>query len=190
MTSPVFETVIRNVAVVPYLTRWMFGSFTILIAGWGCGWNGAVFTGAVSESLTFCPVGDGPTTVARFTKPSVTFGRVQVYVFLAPAAIVPRSRLQFGDSGSVTATSWRATSPLFVTVIVKLAVPPIATVCELGSLVMSTDGCETGAGGGVNGVVTVTGALPVAVSVGPLGGDAVTTATFVKLAVTFASVQV
>jgi len=47
-----------------------------------------------------------------------------------------------------------------------------------------------GGDGGVNGAVTVTSAVSVAVTSGPLGGVPVSVATFVKLAVTAAEVQV
>jgi hypothetical protein len=46
-----------------------------------------------------------------------------------------------------------------------------------------------GGNGGVNGAVTVTTAVSVAVTFGPLGGLPVSVATFVKLAVTAAAVQ-
>ena len=54
-------------------------------------------------------------------------------------------RLQFGDSASVTATLVRATSPVFVTVIVKVAVPPVVTVWDFGFLTIVIAGCVAGA---------------------------------------------
>ncbi len=57
------------------------------------------------------------------------------------------------------------------------------------TLCVSTTGRD-GGDGGVNGAVTVTTAESVAVTFGPLGGVPVSVATFVKLAVTAAAVQV
>ena len=61
---------------------------------------------------------------------SVTFAWVQVYVVVCPAVSVPIVFAQFGDSGSVTVTFVRVTGPVFVTVIVKVAVPPGFTDCD------------------------------------------------------------
>jgi hypothetical protein len=79
----------------------------------------------------------------------------------------------------------------------NVAVPPTPIVCAFGPLTMSIAGfvgvgvgVGFGAGfGGVSGALTVTGAESVAVTFGPLGGVPVATATFVKLAATFASEQ-
>ena len=104
---------------------------------------------------------------------------------------MPRSRSQSGDRGSATLTFVSGTSPVFVTVILKVAVPSNAIVCELGSFTIEIAGWVTVAtAGGTNGAVTVTGAESVAVTSAPLGGVPVATATFVRFAVTFASVQV
>src|SRR3954469_15595986 len=47
---------------------------------------------------------------------------------------------QFGESGSETVTSLRARVPVFVTVIVKLAVEPDAIVCDFGFFVIEIAG--------------------------------------------------
>src|SRR3954468_2726026 len=72
------------------------------------------------------------------------------------------------------------TEPVFVAVIVNDAVPPVGIVCVFGLLTMS-----------IAGLLTVTWALSLSVtSAPPPWGLPVTVATFVKLAVTFARVQV
>ena len=58
--------------------------------------------------------------------------------------------LQFGESGSETLTLLRARVPVFVTVIVKLAVAPLAIVCGLpGSFVIEIAGVPVGQQSGV-----------------------------------------
>ena len=115
--------------------------------------------------------------------------------------------LQLGDRGSVTVTSPSVVLPEFVTVILKVAVPPLATVWLFGALMIEIDGrgfgfgfgCGCGFGfgfgfgagveGGVIALVTATGAVSVAVTWSPFGAVPVTVATFVKPAVTFESAQ-
>ena len=97
-------------------------------------------------------------------------------------------RLQSGDGWSVTVTSVRVTSPVLVTVILNVAVPPIASDCVFGSLTMSIAGFDTGGfgitAGGTVGGVTVTGAESFAVTVWPFEPVPVAVATLVKFAVT------
>ena len=62
----------------------------------------------------------------------------------ASAGICAFVRLQFGDSGSVTVTFVNTVLPVFVTVIVNLAVPPTATVCDFGFFTIAIAGCGTG----------------------------------------------
>lgn len=81
-----------------------------------------------------------------------------------------------------------ATSPLFLTVIRNVAEPPGETVCELGFFSILIDGCVTGLG--LSGARTVTWAESLAVTLVPLGGVPVATATFVKLAVTLSRLHV
>src|SRR5437762_2174719 len=97
--------------------------------------------------------------------------------------ILPIVLLQFGESASVTVTSVRATSPVLVTVIVKVAAPPLVTVCDFGFLTITIAGCVAGA-------TAVTTAVSLAETSGPTGGFPVAIATFVRLAVTFAREQV
>ena len=87
-------------------------------------------------------------------------------------------RAQPGARASVTRTFVSVTSPLFVTLIVNVAVPPLRTGCESG--VFATV---------IAGWITVTSAVSVAVTSGPTGGVPVAVAVLVKLAATFASVQ-
>src|SRR5207237_10551299 len=101
----------------------------------------------------------------------------------APGASVPIVRLQFGDSASVTVTLVRATSPVLVTVIVKVAAWPTVTVCDFGFLTIVIAGWVAGA-------TAVTAAVSCALTFGPSGGVPVATAMFVKLAVTLANEQV
>jgi len=61
-------------------------------------------------------------------------------------------------------------------------VPPLVTVCEFGSLTIEIAGCVT--------ADHVTAAVSCELTGGPTGGVPVATAVLVKLAVTFASVQV
>ena len=82
------------------------------------------WTAAWSLAETRGPVGGLPDAVAMFVKSRLTFVSVQVYDRDEPGASVPRLlRAQFGAIGSSTLTAVRRTLPLFVTVIVKLAVP-------------------------------------------------------------------
>ena len=48
--------------------------------------------------------------------------------------------LQFGASGSLTVTFCRVSWPVLVTVIVKLAVAPLAIDCDFGFLTIAIDG--------------------------------------------------
>jgi hypothetical protein len=73
----------------------------------------------------------------------------------------------------------RGTLPGFVTVKVNVAVPPLATVWMEGVLITV-----------INGVLTVTFAVAVAVTSGPLGGVPVAVTVFVKAEVTLLTVQV
>src|SRR5213592_3987640 len=82
-------------------------------------------------------------------------------------------RAQPGLSASVTVTLVRVTSPVLVTTIVKV------TVWVGGDLVIEIAGWVTTTGG-AGGVVTVTGALSLAVTSGPTGGWPVTLAMLVK----------
>ena len=63
--------------------------------------------------------------------------------------------MQFGESASVTVTFVSVTLPVFVTVIVKFAVAPLAIVCDFGFFVIAIDGLLGVEGGGDEGVVTV-----------------------------------
>ena len=85
----------------------------------------------------------------------------------------------------MTRTFVSVTSPVFVTTIVNGAVAPLAMVCSFTFFVIEMPGLV---GGGV--WVTVTCAESVAVTSGPDGGVPVAIATFVKLAVTLAALQV
>src|SRR5215470_8449251 len=91
-------------------------------------------TGAVSLAVTFGPVGGVPVAVATLSNARCTFGREHEYVTAAFGAIEASAgicalvRLQFGDSGSVTVTFVSVTLPVFVTVMLKCAVPPAVTV--------------------------------------------------------------
>src|SRR5262245_9303486 len=112
---------------------------------------------------------------------------------------MPRARLHFGAIASVTVTSWSFTSPVFVTLIVQFALPPLATVWRSGvfviwisGFVLTTSGAGGGGGGGGVGfgAGTVTCAESLAVTSGPVGGVPMSVATFVKLWVTFCREQV
>src|SRR5436190_24339566 len=100
------------------------------------GTNACVFTGAVSEAVTFGPDGGEPVAVATLLKFARTFGREHEYVTVAPGAIEANPgicaavRLQFGVNGSVTTTFVNTVFPAFVTVIENVAVPPTATACH------------------------------------------------------------
>src|SRR4029079_16049220 len=87
-------------------------------------------------------------------------------------------RAQPGARAAVTRTFVSVTSPVLVTLIVKLAVPPLTTCCESG--VFATV---------IAGWMTVTSAVSVAVTSGPTGGVPGAVGELVKLAATFASVQ-
>ena len=99
---------------------------------------------------------------------------------------MPIVRSQFGERASVTVTLVRATSPVLVTVILKVAVLPTVTVCDFGSLTIEIAGWLTGVTGGGP---TVTAAESLALTSDPTDGWPVATATLVKSAVTLASVQ-
>src|SRR5215203_4981174 len=103
-------------------------------------------------------------------------------------------RAQPGACASVTRTFVSVTSPLFVTVIVHVAVPPDAIVCRSGLFVIAMLGCSGaaggGGGGGGGGGLTITAAVSVDVTSGPVGGVPVAVALFVKSAVTAAREQV
>ena len=105
---------------------------------------------------------------------------------------MPSLRLQLGAFGSTTTTLFSLASPLFVTLIVQLAGEPRGTVCEPGVFAIVMAGfvfTTAGFGAGASGA-TVTCAESVAVTSAPLGRVAATVATFVRLCVTFACVQV
>ena len=72
----------------------------------------------------------------------------------------------------------RSTSPVFLTVMVKLAVPPVTMVWVAGVLAIE-----------IEGLITVTSAEALSVTFGPTGGVPVAVAVLVKPVVTFASVQ-
>ena len=95
---------------------------------------------------------------------------------------------QPGLRASVIVTSVSVTSPLFVTAMVKVTVPPVVTVCEAGNFVTVIAGWV--GVGGVAGCVTVTGAMSLAVTSLPAGGWPVTVATLVNDAVRASVVQV
>ena len=91
-----------------------------------------------SESLTLVPVVEVPTACATFWYPhgalgSVTGARVWVHVYVHDLPGWRRPDLVLlhsGDTGSVTVTLRSATVPLFVTVILKLAVHvPVVSYC-------------------------------------------------------------
>src|SRR5947207_16018065 len=98
-------------------------------------------------------------------------------------------RAQPGLSASVTVTLVRVTSPVLVTTMVKVAVSPVVAVWVGGDLVIEIAGWVTTTGG-AGGVVTVTGALSLAVTSGPTGGWPVTLAMLVKEARRATVVQV
>ena len=83
----------------------------------------ATLTFAGLDALTLTPFGEMPVAVATFVKLLVTAGRTHVYVLDWCGASVPMFLSQLGESGSVTVTLCRATSPVFVTLIVKCASP-------------------------------------------------------------------
>src|SRR5258705_6760559 len=85
---------------------------------------------------------------------------------------------QLAESGSVTVTAVSVTSPVFVTVIVNVAVPPESTAWVPGVFVIV-----------IAGWMTVTLAFDDAVTSGPTGGVPIEVAVLVRFAVTFASVQ-
>ena len=126
-------------------TSFGFFFFTIFF-----GVSAFVFTGAVSVAVTFGPDGGVPVAVAMLLKFARTFGRVHVYVTVAPGVIDAKAgmsafvRLQPGDNGSVTVTSVNTVLPVFVTVIEKVAVPPTGTVCDLGFFTIAMPGDGTG----------------------------------------------
>ncbi len=62
-----------------------------------------------------------------------------MYDVLWPGLSCPSVRLQLGASGSLT-TLVRTTLPIFVTVMVKMAVPPLGICCRSGVLAMTTPG--------------------------------------------------
>src|SRR3954447_23835784 len=114
------------------------------------GFSGATLTGARSEAVTFCPAGGVPDAVATLSKERGTFGREHVYVTAAPGASDASAgscaevRLQFGVSGSLTTTFVSVTLPVFVTVIVNLAVPPAAIDCAFGFFTIVIPGSASG----------------------------------------------
>ena len=63
---------------------------------------------------------------------------------LSPAAKVPRFPSQSGARASDTITFSKSTSPVLVTVIVKLAVESVITVCVSGVLAISIPGLMGG----------------------------------------------
>ena len=116
-------------------------------------------TGAVSVAETFGPEGGVPVAVALLVNDAVTFASAQLYVTLAPglmeasAPIVELEALQPGAWASETVTFVSVTLPVFVTVIVKFAVPPLAIVCDFGFFVIEIAGLF----GVVGGLRTVSG---------------------------------
>ena len=72
VTSPLFVTLIVNVAVPPLRTCCESGVFATVIAGW------ITVTSAVSVAVTSAPTGGVPVAVAEFAKLAVTFGQVQL----------------------------------------------------------------------------------------------------------------
>jgi hypothetical protein len=148
---------------MPETSVWVFGLFTIPIAGWltagttgggGGGVGTVTVTGAESFAVTVPPEGVVPTTVATFVKLAVTFERVQLYVTLAPGAIEASAASaalvfeQSDASGSVTVTFVSVTFPVFVTTIVKFAAAPDAIDCDFGFFVIEIAGLLAGGGGG------------------------------------------
>jgi hypothetical protein len=131
-----------------FLCETTFGFFFFFTTFFGV--SAFVFTGAVSVAVTFDPDGGVPVAVATLLKFARTFGRVHVYVTVAPGAIEAKAgmsafvRLQFGDSGSVTVTSVSTVLPVFVTVIENVAVPPTGTVCDLGFFTIAMLGAGAG----------------------------------------------
>src|SRR5215213_7417706 len=136
-TSPVFLTVIVNVAVPPETTCWLSGFFVIEIAG------SSTTTTASSVAVTSGPTGGCPVTTATLVKPTVTPVFVHSYEVSAPAASAPITFAQPGDRASVTVTSVSATSPVFLTVIVNVAVPPEITCWLSGFFVIEIAGWST-----------------------------------------------
>jgi hypothetical protein len=187
LVAPVADVVDLTFVV----TVWLLGLLTIPIFGGAGGVNGAVtVTAAWSVALTLDPVGGLPVAVATLVNAAVTPERLQLKLFDCPTPSVPRLRSQSGESGSVTVTSLRVTSPVFVTVILKFAVPPVSNDWVFGSFTIEIAGwVTTAAGGGGGGTVTVTGAESVAVTVCPFEPVPVAVATFVKAAVTLDSEQ-
>jgi len=130
-----------------FLWEITFGCFFTFFFG---GVSGFTFTGAVSDAVTFGPDGGVPVAVARLLKLPRTFGRLQLYVTVAPGAIDAKAgicaevRLQSGDNGSDTVTFVNTVFPEFVTVIENRAVPPTATVCDFGFFTIAIAGAGTG----------------------------------------------
>jgi hypothetical protein len=108
-----------------------FGFFFLMIF---FGVKAFTFTGAVSVAVTFGPDGGVPVAVATLSNAVCTDGLEQLYVTAAPGTIDANPgicafvRLHAGDNGSATVTSVRTVFPVFVTVMLNFAVPPIATV--------------------------------------------------------------
>jgi hypothetical protein len=170
-------------------------------------------TRAWSDAFTRAPFGGLPEATAMFVKFLITDLTEQLYVREPPGARAPRLRLQPGASESETLTAVRRTFPVFVTLIVKCAVPCVAEVplapltifvvrvWSFGLLTIAIRGFDGGvnglsvffagatAFGGVNGAVTVTGAVSVAETFAPEGGVPVAVAELVRPAVTPARVQ-
>src|SRR3954470_3397645 len=103
--------------------------------------------------------------------------------------MIPSPWLQPGERGSVTVTSWRVTLPVFVTVILNVAVPPLTstylrsevflvyvalTFCWFGFLTILIFGSD----GGTNGC-TFTTAESLSLTFVPFGAVPTTRATFV-----------
>jgi len=100
-------------------------------------------TGAVAVAVAVTPP-LVPCAVTELVKPAVIFVLVHVYVVEAPTARLPRLGFEHDAArASVVDTVLNGTSPVFVTVIVQVVVPPGATIVGEADLVTDSSGTWT-----------------------------------------------
>ncbi len=178
-TSPVLVTKIVHVTVPP-LTICCESAPSAFLRTLSDGFVTSTLDGSLSE--IFGPTGGVPVTVMTLVKSLVTFVRLQVKLVPAPAARFGIACTQFGANGSTAVTPVSATSPVLVTKIVHVTVPPLTICCESAPsafLRTLSDGFVTSTlDGSLSVTTTACGEVPVAVT------------TLVKSLVTFALVQV
>jgi hypothetical protein len=125
-SSPIFVTVIVHVVDPPGSTIVGDAVFVTSIRG--------TCTTVVSESPKAPSRSDLESTTASFTNAAVAGRPVHVYVNTELAAgatpMFGILRAHPGANASVTKTCFSATPPALVTVIVKVGMPPTATVCS------------------------------------------------------------